>query len=202
MTVVCAYDTETTGKVNFKSPVGCPQTPRLVQLAYTIFDDESNEIISQVNLVVKPDGWSIPEEAANVHGITTDLAYKRGIALQSVMSVFAQHLSICDKRIAFNDNYDLRIVMAELLRINNKKPNFVFENAIDKLNTMELEDVMHAMTPICAIPAQYQWQGKHKWPTLMEAYEFAHGEKFDNAHDAMADVNATVEVYKWLLQRS
>lgn len=66
----CFFDTETAGlPKNFSAPTtDVDNWPRLVQLSW-ILTDERKEVF-----IIRPDGFTIPEEASNVHGITTERA--------------------------------------------------------------------------------------------------------------------------------
>lgn len=60
--------------MNYKAPnYDIQNWPRLVQLAWILADDKGNKIHSG-NLIVRPDGFEIPTDAAKVHGITTEIA--------------------------------------------------------------------------------------------------------------------------------
>lgn len=71
------FDTETTGvPKNYKAPSSNTDNwPRLVQLAWILTDDHG-ETINSGNLIVKPNGFTIPTEASRIHGITTEKALK------------------------------------------------------------------------------------------------------------------------------
>ena len=59
---------------------------------------------------------------------------------------------------------------------------------------------MQASTDYCAIPSNSPYGG-YKWPKLEELYRKLFGCMFDNAHDALADVEATKKCYFELLDR-
>jgi DNA polymerase-3 subunit epsilon len=74
------FDTETTGRPkDYKAPISdVDNWPRLVQLGYLIYD-ETGDQLSQGEFIVRPDGFLIPEEASNIHGITNEIANSRGL---------------------------------------------------------------------------------------------------------------------------
>ena len=83
------FDTETTGlPKNWKAPVTDIQNwPRLVQLAYLLYDQQGNKI-SGGDFIIQPDGFTIPAEAAAIHGISTEKANREGVALMTVLQDF------------------------------------------------------------------------------------------------------------------
>jgi len=192
------FDTETTGKANFKAPYNDPTAPRLVQLGAIYLDiNEDNHTakeIQRVNVIVKPDGYIVPEEAANIHGITTAHANDHGISMTAAVGMFCELLSRSDMLMAYNIEYDMRVMFGELYRKEDKQ---YFASSIQDLTNTNKHCIMKPMTDICKIPVRWGY----KWPKLQEAYEHCFGKKFDDAHDAMADVLASLEVYLWWRKR-
>jgi DNA polymerase III subunit epsilon len=181
------FDTETTGKADFRAPPDAPHQPRLVQLGALLTDDDGNEV-SSVNLIIKPDGFEIPDGAASVHGITTQTAIERGIAIEAVLPVFAQLVSRADIVIAHNIEFDTFVMTGEFLRRDYDETPF---------DGAAFFCTMRAMTPICKLPNMNGYSD-FKWPKLQEAHKHCFGVEFESAHDAMADVRACARVYFWL----
>jgi DNA polymerase III epsilon subunit-like protein len=78
------FDTETTGLPKVR---GAPLTklnnwPRMVQLAWLLYDKNQN-LISEADYIIKPEGFTIPADASNVHGITTEKALVSGVQLEA-----------------------------------------------------------------------------------------------------------------------
>jgi len=69
------FDTETTGiPANYRAPVSDSDNwPSLVQVAWLLADEEANEI-GCAQYLLKPDGFTLPAEATEIHGITTATA--------------------------------------------------------------------------------------------------------------------------------
>ena len=78
------FDTETTGvPKNYKAPSSDLEnwSCRLVQLSWIVKNDKQEEL-SRGNFIVKPDGFEIPTEASDIHGITTEKALAEGLELK------------------------------------------------------------------------------------------------------------------------
>ncbi len=58
---------------------------------------------------------------------------------------------------------------------------------------------MHASTPLCAIPHPSR-PGEYKWPRLEEAHRILLRSEMDDAHDALADVLATMRLWCHLVE--
>lgn len=176
------FDTETTGiPRNYKASVSdLDNWPRLVQIAWIVTDDSENEIKS-AEYVIKPNGFTIPKEAARIHGITTELASQSGVDLNPVLEEISEDISGAMVLIAHNMQFDEKILGAELLRMGHL-------NAVDG---KPRKCTMQSSTNFCRIPGPYG----NKWPKLQELYNKLFREGFDNAHSALADVRACSRCY-------
>lgn len=181
------FDTETTGlPKSWRAPVtDLANWPRLVQLAYIAYDAEGNQLAS-MDTIVKPVGFTIPEEASKVHGITTERALRDGRDLAVVLNEFRALLDRTKYLIAHNMGYDEKIIGAEFLRNGMTD----IPASIIKICTM------HSTTEYCEIPGSYGY----KWPKLMELHQKLFEVEFEGAHDALADVAATAKCF-WELKK-
>jgi DNA polymerase III epsilon subunit-like protein len=148
--------------------------------------DNSGQLISSGNHIVKPVGFSIPTVASQVHGITTEKADKEGEPLSSVLQSFNHFVQQADYLVAHNMKFDEKIVGAEFIRIGI--PNIL--SAKNKICTME------KTTNFCAINGPYGY----KWPKLAELHYKLFGTDFEEAHNAAADIHATARCF-WELRR-
>ena len=111
------FDTETTGlPLNYKAPLtDFNNWPRMVQLAWQIHDVKG-DLIEVKNYIVKPDGFTIPYNSEKIHGISTELANKKGIPLDEVLTLFTNALKNASYIIGHNISFDNNIVGCEMLR--------------------------------------------------------------------------------------
>ncbi|MPQ47089.1 3'-5' exonuclease [Marinifilum sp. N1E240] len=176
------FDTETTGlPKNWGAPVtDIDNWPRLVQLAWLLYDSKNQEIKS-ANRIVIPEGFTIPTEASNVHGISTERAHKEGIDLTDALNEFSSALEEANFLIAHNISFDEKIAGAEFIR----------KNISNKLNNIPKICTMKTTTNICKIPGRYGY----KWPNLTELHNHLFNKGFDDAHDALADVKACADCF-------
>jgi len=186
--MILFFDTETTGlPKNWKAPVtDLDNWPRLVQLAYLVYDFDG-DLIQSCNEIIKPNGFTIPIEASKVHGITTDIANQRGSKIEEVFELFSIHLKRAKVIVAHNMSYDEKIIGSEMIRLG-------LENTVDskeKICTME------STVDLCKIDGPYGY----KWPKLEELHRFLFNHDFDGAHDALADIQATAKCFWELTQK-
>ena len=111
------FDTETTGlPANFNAPISDSDNwNRCVQLAWQIHDVKG-DLIEVKNFIIKPEGYSIPFNASQVHGITTERAKKQGMPLEYVLNAFNEDLKKYKFLVGHNVNFDINIVAAEFHR--------------------------------------------------------------------------------------
>ena len=183
------FDTETTGlPKNFNAPLSDSDNwPRMVQLAWQIHDD-NGELIENQDFIIKPEGYDIPFNVSRIHGITTAIAEEQGRDLTEVLHLFQEAMDKCQFGVGQNIDFDYKIVGAEFFRKQ-------IENSLQELPKA---DTMIFGTPYTAIPQGNS--GRLKPPKLEEIYEKLYGFKFDEAHNAAADVNATAQVFFEMLR--
>lgn len=118
--LVLFYDSETTGFPLFKEPSDDPRQPHLVQLGAILVDVDTREELEVVDLIIRPADWTIPDEAAAVHGITTERALAEGVpeaeALQELLRLWGAGETTPVLRVAHNEQFDARIIRIGMKR--------------------------------------------------------------------------------------
>ncbi|WP_430900537.1 MULTISPECIES: 3'-5' exonuclease [unclassified Paraflavitalea] len=188
MKKILFFDTETNGvPVDYKaSYTDVNNWPRVIQLAW-LLTTSTGEVLSEGNYLIKPDGWEMPTEQFWIdNGFSQEKSMAEGIPIVEALDAFYKDKMQADILVAHNLNFDHRIVWAEFIRAG-KEPR----SGIHKICTMMKS------TNYCKIPAKRGY----KWPKLEELYEFLFKDRFDNAHDAMADITATAECFFELVNR-
>jgi DNA polymerase III epsilon subunit-like protein len=180
--MVLVFDTETTGLPRYRNApfTDLDNWPRLVQLAWILCGEDGKNLDSR-NSIVFPEGFSIPVEAAGVHGITTERAAKEGRPLKEVLEEFSDAIEQADILVAHNIDFDKNILCAEFLRAE-KTHRLLEKKGICTMVTS---------TEYCQIPGPYGF----KWPTLSELYYVLFKEEFIEAHDAALDVSVCARCF-------
>lgn len=183
------FDTETTGfPKNWKAPItDTDNWPRLVQIAWMLYDLDGNEIDKQ-DYIIYPEGFRIPKGATMVHGISTAQALAEGKPLDEALTHFAKDVERATLIIAHNIEFDERVTGCEFIRadIDHK----LFHKP--RLCTMKSKPVIN----FCKIRGRYGY----KWPKLIELHQAVFGVGFDEEHNAAADIEATAKCF-WELKR-
>jgi DNA polymerase-3 subunit epsilon len=186
------FDTETTGKAARGKPPTDEAQPDLVQLGAILTDDDLNELIT-LDRIVFPTYWTIPDEAAAIHGISQAKAEAEGLSLPDVMDVFCALLGVAQRVVAHNSDFDVIIIQRALARL--KRP------VTDPFVGKEVRCTMKASKPILQLPNRNPYiNDKYKFPKLVEVHQHYFGVGIDGAHDALVDVRATIPVYAKLCE--
>ena len=193
-------DTETTGlPLNDNLPyTDLKNWPYLVQVALLIEDDNYG-ILAKRNIILKPDGYTIPESATKIHGISNERAVKNGEDRDKVISFLDLALYKSDIIIGHNVSFDLNVIKSEIIRIKG------IENALFEKKKHIVIDTMKMGRNICKIPNlsfHTRLSLPNKYPKLDELYYKLFNKHFNNQHDAMADVQAAYDCYYELKRKS
>jgi DNA polymerase III subunit epsilon len=181
------FDVETTGKpINMKSLIADHNNwPRIVEIAWQI-TTRSGYVIHKENHIVKPNGFEIPKDSTNIHGITTKHALEYGLHIEDVLARFEYFTYFCHAIVAHNIEFDNNVIAAEYSRLSMSNP-------LDKMKKL---CTMKGSYKYCSIPGPFGY----KWPKLSELYEKLFDEQLTNSHSALIDTEATVRCF-WKLKR-
>jgi len=199
MPITLYYDTETTGFPLWREPSEDPCQPHLTQVAAFLADDGGKKLGS-IDLIVRPDGWSIPEDVQRLTGITPERATIGGVPECVALAAFIALWSRADLRVAHNENFDARIIRIALHRYSG-----IFDPDIWSEGAAEC--TMRLATPLLKLPATEKMvaagRGKSfKAPNLAEAHVGLLGREMTGAHNAMFDVIACMAIHKEIKRRS
>lgn len=182
------FDTETTGlPKKFKAPLtDFDNWPRLVQLAWQCHDIDGKFLFAK-NHVIRPDGFSIPDDVVSVHGISNEIANEKGIELKDAIDDFMADVKDAKFIIGHNVEFDINIVGCELLRLEME----------ETLSSHPSLCTKNESTAHCDLKTK---SGKIKPPTLTELHIKLFNEPFPEAHNAAADVEYTTRCFLELIR--
>jgi DNA polymerase-3 subunit alpha len=174
------FDTETTGLPPTKRPLQDSkgwETCRIVEIAWNLYD-QNGELISRQSHVIKPDGFVVPQRAANIHGITTEIANAEGIEINKVLEMFFVDLARATTLVAHNIKFDSVVILSELYRYN-------------KLDIVEeFNKKRQCCTMIMGTPP------KGRWPKLSVLFTNLFGEEpHGTLHRAACDVDICAKCF-------
>lgn len=153
-------------------------TDRIIQLAVSKFDENFN-ILMEKSWYIKPTGtWKINPDAQAIHNISEELINEQGVSLKSIAPEFLSLIEGTSILTYNGSTFDISFIQREFERegIETGFENHEFIDGYDierRLNSNKLTDV----------------------------YRRYYGDNFEDAHDAMADVRATIAVFKAQCER-
>ena len=188
---VLFFDTETTGIPDraAKWDVDFMEYPHVVQMAWIHGCKVENHII-------RPDGWTIPDETVEIHGITTEYAMEHGEPFAAVVDMFVQDCHDAGLICGHNIHFDTGIVKANILRDLGRE----YYDANDVETALYKGKRIDTMRSTMKwVDARNSW-GKLKFPNLGELYARCFpGETFP-AHDALEDCKAVARCLPVILE--
>ncbi len=185
------FDTETTGlPVDYKAPyTHLDNWPRVVQIAWIVTDKYGSAVLGH-NRIIRPDSsYTIPENM--IHGISQEKALEYGISAKEALGEFMEQVRLADLIVCHNFAFDSMIAASDVYRrLDSRSSEIIFSKP--NMCTMNLS------VDFCKLPGKF---GKaYKWPRLSELHQILFERDFDGAHDAMADVKATIRCFFKLLE--
>ena len=182
---VLIFDTETTWFV-----VNWPlsRQPYIVQIAWIcwLITDSTFEKTEEFDKLVKPK-IPIPYRTSIVHWIY-DEDVKNEDHFGDVFKNIWKYIEEADIIIWHNVDFDKKVLFHELERLEKS----------DILDDKEYFCTMKSTKELCKMPRANWW---YKWPKLNDLHSFLFWKEIINAHNAMADVQATTDCLTELLTR-
>lgn len=187
------FDSETTGlsKTQIISPSTMHLWPHVVQFSYIVFDTESNKIVKIKDSIIKvPDGFTITEENAKIHGITTEISLAKGVDLLPVLEEFFADFDSSDHIVGHNVSFDINMIKAELQRLIMNSFDKKLQEYLTKINTStKFYCTMQETIELCAIELKDKYGRPYKkFPKLVELYQKMFGVTPKNLHNSLNDV--------------
>ncbi len=143
---------------------------KIIQIALIKFS-KNQTAPEEKTFLINP-GIPITEEAMAVHGITPQMLKNKPVFSQVGQEIY-DFIGQSDLAGYNSDRFDIPMLMEEFHRMG-------LTFSIEKRRLIDVQKIFYKMEP----------------RTLRAAYKFYCGEELTDAHDAMADVKATIHVLK------
>lgn len=194
MDLILFYDTETSGLPIWSMPSEDPCQPHITQIAAELCDEANGNTLDRMSVIIQPDGWTIPDDIAELTGITTERATAEGIPIGLALAQFISMWRKAALRAGHNESFDMRMVRIELMRSPDHGHEFADEwKASPSFCTQSKSTKIINLPPTEKMLAAGR---KHaKSPNLAEAYRHFTGTELVGAHDAAVDVLGAKTVY-------
>lgn len=187
MVRIIFFDTETTGLPRDKKVSALEASnnwPDLVSICWSIY--ESDKHIRTEYHIIKPDNWQI--DATEIHGITEEIARKRGEPLQDVLALLKYDLERTRYIVAHNLHFDKHVLFHAYKWRLGIDPTHFWNVASEFCSCLNAKDEMK-------LPALYPPYNSYRYPKLDELYFHTFNtEPPANAHNARRDVDVLSQV--------
>lgn len=184
-------DTETSGLLRDDLAAEDPSQPHLVQLGAQLFSQDGTKR-GHLNVLIKPDGWSIEPQAQQVHGIDVQVCHRFGVDVVFALGVLQGMVGCAARIVAHNMNFDRKVIASAIHRAGGT--GLWWQRAGSRMFC-----TMEAATPVLKLEGKFG----HKFPSLTEAMAgLCPDYPFVERHDADSDVAATAELYRALQRQA
>ncbi len=184
-------DTETTCLPLWKEPSDHPDQPHMVQLAAKLVNVDTREVLSSMDVIIKPDGWTIPDDVIAIHGITNERAAAEGIPESEAVDQFlamVEKMGYGGEVIGHNISFDQRIVRIAIKRYLDPLAEEGDVLPSDQWKDRKSFCTMWKSRSLVKLPG-------NKLPKLIEAYQHFTGKAMEGAHSAGGDVDGCLAVF-------
>ena len=149
---------------------------RIIQIALVRY--EPGQLLPvELTLLINPGPVLISAEAYAVHGISSEMLANKP-TFQQVAQQLWDFIGDADLAGYNSDRFDIPMLMEEFARSG-------FDFNLDNRRTIDVQKIFYKMEP----------------RTLAAAYKMYCGKQIENAHDALVDVRATVEVLQGQIEK-
>lgn len=162
---IVAYDVETTG-LN-------PKEDFIIQLAMIKFEKATFEVVSKKNWYIKPaHKYTINPQAQEKHGISKEWLDENGVYLKDIISEIDEMINGCDFLTYNGNSFDIKFLYKDLQMWGYE---------------LELENRKYYDS--------FAMECRFSPRDLASIYKKYTDEELDGAHNALADVEATIKVF-------
>lgn len=175
-------DTETNGlPQSYHVPItDLSNWPRLISVAWGLYDAQGKQLSSQY-ILVKPDGFPWSKVAQRIHGITPEVAERKGKPLVEVLQLLLSDIRKADAWVGHNIDLDVGVIGAELLRTG-----CISTDEVPAFSSMPLLCTMDASKKVT----------DNGGPVRLDAlFRLLTGKPMKGIHDARADMVATATCF-------
>ncbi len=198
------FDIETTGLLGAKKKDidfrKSEQFPHIVQISWQLheYENEKYTTLNDVDYIIKPDGYTIPEESSKIHGISQEVALEKGTSATDVYKGFIHDLTKHSNTIlvCHNIEFDVTILFYHIYKIYKNEFKGFLDKKVMCICTM-LDSVNY-----CKLPSASKFNNPkdpYKYPKLSELYAKLFGDApKGQLHNSKYDVECTIQCFQSL----
>jgi len=182
-------DCETNGLPDYKKPADDPCQPRLAALGLILVDVTDGKIVveSEVEILVKPDGWKMTPEAGAVNGLTDERLEAEGKPIVELLARYGAEVEAGRVVVAYGAQHDCKVLRGE----------FRGAGLPDLFEQTKNVCLMRAVQPL-KIPKA---NGKGGWPQLDDVLRYIGQKPEPRPHGALVGARCAFAVFSHLLPK-
>lgn len=208
------FDIETTGLIKSKGLAmdfrNTDIFPEIVQISWQLFQSSKGILthIHSKDFIIRPEGYTIPEESSNIHKITNEIASENGLDKIYVLQNFINDIQNYENIhiVCHNFEFDVTILFFHIYKnfkdifsslIHTKIPCIC--TMLDTVDVCKLPSIKMSNSKIYKGQSQRNF---YKYPKLSELHKNLFGEEPDGTlHNSSFDVEVLVKCFKELISR-
>jgi DNA polymerase-3 subunit epsilon len=181
-------DTETNGLMDFKRSAEAEGQPRVAEFGALLLDNQLR-VMASFQRYVRRDGWSMSPETTEKNGITDEMLDQHGVPIGEVLDFYEHNIKAGFSVIAFNAQFDCKMLRSELARAGRDKLFYETKNAC------MMRDARPFLKSIGRTIVKYDDSGTIKsnqggFPRLSDLCILC-GVRQEGRHNALDDVHST-----------
>lgn len=201
------FDTETTGLPDpatkwLPSAINTHLWPYVIQIAYVVFDPNTQVVVKEVNRIINlPQEVIIPEDSIKIHGITRGRCNEEGVSIEKALLEFFEDVKQVKQVVAHNIEFDLNMIKTENYRILKTMPKNMeflepYASYTKHISKTKKTCTMKTTKDLCKIERQWDDGTKYnKYPSLLELHQHLFNETPSDLHDALIDVKVCMKCF-------
>lgn len=182
--LVC--DVETSGLFRYDLRADAPGQPRLAQLGMILVRPDFT-VEAEHGFTIKPNGWEMQPEAAEVTGLTTEKLLAEGVDIAPALELYAEALDAGRVVVGHNVLFDVKMMRAEM-RLGG------FDDRYLRTRTICTMQAFYGKKSPVKIPKA---NGKGGAPMLTDCCTFF-GIELPQAHSALDDARGALGLLRKL----
>lgn len=182
--MLIVFDCETNGLPrDYHAPLErVDNWPRIVELSWAVAGDGDAVVRSHL---IRPFGWELSGEAAEVNGITQEQLSAEGVPITLALQDLLDDVRDAELLVGHNVDFDRAVIGAELVRLG-------WEQSLAVWLCKQTYCTMRKGADVTRIPGRLGY----RWPRLNVLYHTLFRRWPEGMHRAAGDVRATLEIYR------
>jgi DNA polymerase III epsilon subunit-like protein len=176
---------------------------RIVQIGFIFIENfqfQNVEVEEIENIIIKPNGFVIPNDSVKIHKITTDIANTDGKNLSDVFKTkITKIIKDTDYIVGYNIFSDVNVLLNELHRLKFHKNITKIKELITNEKVMCIGQL--GRTAMLQKFGDTYFKKKYTITNQTNLYKHLFNDKLENVHNAQYDIYATIKILNEIVNK-